>query len=74
MGTHKLINPDGSPYLTESDKRFEEISKKADDLIFRIQNMSKQLDICVIRVNQLEERVADTKKMFGRQLMRMNNG
>ena len=47
--------------LSESDKRFEEINKIADDMMFRIRNMNDQLDICVIRVNQLEDRLASMK-------------
>ena len=68
MGTHKLVNPDGSRYLTDADKRLEDVSKKADDLIHRILNITNQLDICVIRVNQLEQRLDDAKK-YWRQLL-----
>ena len=50
--------------LSESDKRFEEINKIADDMIFRIRNMNDQLDICVIRVNQLEERIDQLKNLI----------
>ena len=41
--------------------KLEEINKKADDMIFRIRNMNDQLDICVIRVGQLEERIDQMK-------------
>ena len=64
--THKLINPDSSAYLSESDKRYKEISAKADDMIFRIQNMTKQMDIYVIRVGLLEDRLAGMKNIVGR--------
>jgi len=50
--------------LSESDKRFEEINKIADDMMFRIRNMNDQLDICVIRVNQLEERIDQIKNLM----------
>ena len=50
--------------LSESDKRFEEINKIADDMMFRIRNMNDQLDICVIRVNQLEERIDQMKNLI----------
>ena len=50
--------------LSESDKRFEEINKIADDMMFRIRNMNDQLDICVIRVNQLEERIDQLKNLI----------
>ena len=50
--------------LSESDKRFEEINKIADDMMFRIRNMNDQLDICVIRVNQLEERIDQMKNLM----------
>ena len=44
--------------------KLEEINKKADDMIFRIRNMNDQLDICVIRVNQLEERIDQIKNLM----------
>ena len=50
--------------LSESDKRFEEINKIADDMMFRIRNMNDQLDICVIRVGQLEERIDQLKNLI----------
>ena len=50
--------------LSESDKRFEEINKMADDMMFRIRNMNDQLDICVIRVGQLEERIDQMKNLI----------
>jgi len=50
--------------MIESDKRFEEINKIADDMMFRIRNMNDQLDICVIRVNQLEERIDQIKNLM----------
>ena len=50
--------------ISESDKRFEEINKMADDMMFRIRNMNDQLDICVIRVNQLEERIDQLKNLI----------
>ena len=50
--------------LSESDKRFEEINKIADDMMFRIRNMNDQLDICVIRVGQLEERIDQVYLLF----------
>ena len=61
--THKLKHPDGSPYLTEADRLFKDICKKADDLIHRIQTMNNQVDICVIRVNQLEQRITDANRI-----------
>ena len=48
---------------SDIDKRYEEISNKANDLIFRIQNITKQLDLCVIRVGQLEQRLDSMKKI-----------
>jgi len=48
---------------SDIDKRYEDISNKANDLIFRIQNITKQLDICVIRVGQLEQRLDSMKKI-----------
>ena len=48
---------------SDIDKRYEDISNKANDLIFRIQNITKQLDICVIRVDQLEQRLDSMKKI-----------
>ena len=48
---------------SDIDKRYEDISNKANDLIFRIQNITKQLDICVIRVGQLEQRLDSRKKI-----------
>ena len=44
--------------------KLEEINKIADDMIFRIRNMNDQLDICVIRVNQLEERIDQLKNLI----------
>ena len=71
--THKLVNPDGTPYLSESDKRFKDLRAEADDMIFRIQNMTKQLDICVIRVGLLEGRMAGMKNIVGRLEERLAN-
>ena len=39
------------------DERYDDISNKANDLIFRIQNITKSLDVCVIRVGMLEQRL-----------------
>jgi len=66
---HKLVNPDGTPYLSATDKQFEDINKKLEVLHTMIMTTNEQLDKYANAVDTVRDQVDD----WGKRITQMKN-
>ena len=68
-GKHKMVKPDGSPYLSATDKQFEDINNKLEVLHTMIMTTNEQLDKYVNAVDTVRDQVDD----WGKRITQMKN-
>ena len=66
---HRLVNPDGTPYLSATDKQFEDINKKLEVLHTMIMTTNEQLDKYANAVDTVRDQVDD----WGKRITQMKN-
>jgi len=68
-GKHKMVKPDGTPYLSATDKQFEDINNKLEVLHTMIMTTNEQLDKYVNAVDTVRDQVDD----WGKRITQMKN-
>ena len=68
-GKHKMVKPDGTPYLSATDKQFEDINKKLEVLHTMIMTTNEQLDKYANAVDTVRDQVDD----WGKRITQMKN-
>ena len=73
---HRLVNPDGTPYLSAADKQFEDINKKLEVLHTMIMTTNEQLDKYANAVDTVRDQVDGCIRLvedWGKRITQMKN-